>query len=96
MNDERKPLVSDDIIIMHMHRANGDMDLCDRIRQEYEDLIASGKLRVVKEVDAIFTPLVPGTAGTVTINGGTNAAPTAASLVQRTALLGGGWTITTN
>lgn len=58
MNDERKPLVSDDIIIMHMHRANGDMDLCDRIRQEYEDLIASGKLRVVKEVE-LWHPTVP-------------------------------------
>lgn len=50
----------------------------------------------VASVDALFTPLVPATAGTVTINGGTNAAPTAASLVQRTALLSGGWTITTN
>lgn len=48
---QRPPLVSDEIIIMHMHRANGDMDLCDRIRQEYEDLITSGKLRVVEEVE---------------------------------------------
>lgn len=51
MSDERKPLVSDEIIVMHMHRAETDMDLCDRIRQEYEDLITSGKLRVVKEAD---------------------------------------------
>lgn len=47
-------------------------------------------------VDALFTPLIPGTAGTVAINGGTSAAPTAASLVQRNNLIAGGWTITTN
>ena len=50
---QRAPLVSDELIAMHIHRAETDTDLCDRIRQEYEDLITSGKLRVVKEVDAM-------------------------------------------
>ena len=51
MSNERKPLCSDDVIYMHLQRAESDFDLCDRIRQEYEDLITSGKLRVVKEAD---------------------------------------------
>lgn len=51
MSDERKPLCSDEIIIMHMQRAHNDFNLCDRIRNEYEDLITHGYLRLVKEVE---------------------------------------------
>ena len=51
MNAERKPLVSDEILAMHIQRAETDTDLCERIRDEYESLITSGKLRVVEEVE---------------------------------------------
>lgn len=47
-------------------------------------------------VDGIFVPLNAAVPGTVTINGGTSSAPGPASLAQRTALVGGGWAITTN
>ena len=53
MSNERKPLCSDEIITMHLQRAEDDFDLCDRIRNEYEDLITHGHLRLVVEVEAM-------------------------------------------
>ena len=51
MSNERKPLCSDEIITMHLQRAEDDFNLCDSIRNEYEDLITHGYLRVVEEVE---------------------------------------------
>jgi hypothetical protein len=51
----------------------------------------------IADVDRIFNALNQSLAGgTVFVQGGTSAAPTAASLAARTALLANGWTILTN
>jgi hypothetical protein len=47
-------------------------------------------------IDQIFQPLSVAAPGTANCSGGTNAAPSSASLAKRNALISSGWTITTN
>lgn len=60
-----------------------------------DDVDLSGNDMLEATIDALFVPLVPALAGTILCDGGTNEAPSAASLAARTALLADGWTITT-
>lgn len=51
---------------------------------------------IVARIDALFNPLPSLPAGTVNCSGGTNAAPTVASLTKRNLLTTAGWSIATN
>jgi hypothetical protein len=58
------------------------------------DVDLSGNDMLEATIDALFTPLVPALEGTILCDGGTNEAPSAASLAERTALINAGWTVT--
>lgn len=65
--------------------------------QEFTYCVASNCALTAAVVDALCNACDASFAGgTLDLSGGTNAAPTAASLANRTALSGNGWTVTTN
>lgn len=76
-----------------------EIDITNLVGAEEWNFGFSDNALTAANVDEIFNhvdSLAPATPGTINVSGGTSAAPTAASLAARTALAGGGWTITTN